>query len=199
MTSGLDGIILTIAASPDWMCFGNSSVTLPVLLSILLSISVNLQAIWEVWQSRTGAYPFWIFPGWFMTITWALAQEHCTSKSGEAGRGVHDIATSPVPDTHCGEEAVAPDPVAGWAVDQQTPQGSEHKVWLELDAVGNRTHNQRRGDDCEHAKVELEENSRKAQAEERCSISHDWRVDWHVFGEEELSWGAKITTHSCAK
>merc|ERR1719261_2043599 len=44
----LDGVILTIAASPDLMCFGNSSVTLPVLLSILFSISVNLQAIWQV-------------------------------------------------------------------------------------------------------------------------------------------------------
>merc|ERR1719261_283740 len=57
---GLDGIILTMAASPDLMDFGNSSVTLPVLLSILFSISVNLQAIWQVWQSRTGAYPFMI-------------------------------------------------------------------------------------------------------------------------------------------
>merc|ERR1711907_839510 len=66
---GLDGIILTMAASPDWMCFGFSSVTLPVLLSIFDSISANLQAMWQVWQSRTGAYPFWILPGWFMTIT----------------------------------------------------------------------------------------------------------------------------------
>merc|ERR1712066_897134 len=70
-TIGLDGTILTMAASPDWMCFGNSSVTLPVLLSIFDSISWNLQAMWQVWQSRTGAYPFWILPGWFMTITWA--------------------------------------------------------------------------------------------------------------------------------
>jgi hypothetical protein len=27
-------------------------------LSILFSISANLQAIWVVWQSRTGEYPF---------------------------------------------------------------------------------------------------------------------------------------------
>merc|ERR1719258_265446 len=54
-TIGLEGVILTMAASPDLMNLGNSSVTLPVLLSILFSISVNLQAIWEVWQSRTGA------------------------------------------------------------------------------------------------------------------------------------------------
>jgi len=44
-TIGLDGIILTIAASPDLIDFGNSSVTLPVLLSILFSISANLQAM----------------------------------------------------------------------------------------------------------------------------------------------------------
>merc|ERR1712036_94772 len=54
-TIGFDGTILTMAASPDWMCFGNSSVTLPVLLSILFSISANLHAIWQVWQSSTGA------------------------------------------------------------------------------------------------------------------------------------------------
>merc|ERR1712054_300321 len=54
-TIGFDGVILTIAASPDLIDLGNSSVTLPVLLSILFSISVNLQAIWQVWQSRTGA------------------------------------------------------------------------------------------------------------------------------------------------
>merc|ERR1712216_1108325 len=54
-TIGLDGGILTIPASPDLMDFGNSSVIAPVLLSILFSISVNLQAIWQVWQSRTGA------------------------------------------------------------------------------------------------------------------------------------------------
>merc|ERR1711907_526946 len=59
ITIGLDGVILTIAASPDLMALGNSSVTLPVLLSILFSISVNLHAIWQVWQSSTGAYPFW--------------------------------------------------------------------------------------------------------------------------------------------
>jgi hypothetical protein len=36
------------------MNFGNSSSTTPVLLSILLTISLNLQAIWAVWQSKTG-------------------------------------------------------------------------------------------------------------------------------------------------
>jgi hypothetical protein len=42
---GLVGSIVTIAASPDLMNFGNSSSTTPVLLSILLTISLNLQAI----------------------------------------------------------------------------------------------------------------------------------------------------------
>ena len=32
-------------------------------------ISSNLQAMWAVWQSRTGAYPFLISPGWFKTMT----------------------------------------------------------------------------------------------------------------------------------
>merc|ERR1712187_209298 len=54
-TIGLDGVSLTMAASPDLIDFGSSSVTLPVLLSILFSILVNLQAMWQVWQSRTGA------------------------------------------------------------------------------------------------------------------------------------------------
>merc|ERR1711939_241913 len=54
-TIGLDGVILTIPASPDLMDFGNSSMIAPVLLSILFSISANLHAIWQVWQSSTGA------------------------------------------------------------------------------------------------------------------------------------------------
>jgi hypothetical protein len=31
-----------------------------------------LQAMWAVWQSKTGVYPFEIWPGWFKTITWAV-------------------------------------------------------------------------------------------------------------------------------
>jgi hypothetical protein len=42
---------------------------LPVLLSILSINSLNLQAIWAVWQSKTGQYPFPIYPGWFKMIT----------------------------------------------------------------------------------------------------------------------------------
>jgi len=48
------GIKITIAASPVLMNFGSSSRTTPVLLSILDLISANLQAIWAVWQSKTG-------------------------------------------------------------------------------------------------------------------------------------------------
>jgi len=55
---GFDGIKVTKAASPVLMNFGSSSRTTPVLLSILDLISANLQAIWAVWQSRTGVYPF---------------------------------------------------------------------------------------------------------------------------------------------
>ena len=36
------------------MNFGSSSIALPVLLSIFSLISANLQAMWEVWQSKTG-------------------------------------------------------------------------------------------------------------------------------------------------
>jgi hypothetical protein len=28
-----------------------------------------LQAIWAVWQSRTGVYPAWICPGWLRMMT----------------------------------------------------------------------------------------------------------------------------------
>jgi hypothetical protein len=42
---GFWGIILTMAASPDLMALGSASMTFPVLLSILLSISSNLQAM----------------------------------------------------------------------------------------------------------------------------------------------------------
>jgi hypothetical protein len=51
---GLVGIKVTIAASPVLMNLGSSSNSLPVLLSILEWISWNLQAMWEVWQSKTG-------------------------------------------------------------------------------------------------------------------------------------------------
>jgi len=51
---GFDGTKVIIAASPVLTNFGSSSRTTPVLLSILLLISANLQAIWAVWQSKTG-------------------------------------------------------------------------------------------------------------------------------------------------
>jgi len=60
---GFDGANVTMQASPVLTNFGSSSRTTPVLLSILLLISWNLQAICEVWQSKTGQYPFPICPG----------------------------------------------------------------------------------------------------------------------------------------
>jgi len=51
---GFVGTKVTIAASPVLMNLGSSSNTTPVLLSILLLISANLQAICAVWQSKTG-------------------------------------------------------------------------------------------------------------------------------------------------
>jgi len=51
---GLVGIIETIAASLDFNPLGSSSITLPDLLSILVCNSWNLQAMWAVWQSKTG-------------------------------------------------------------------------------------------------------------------------------------------------
>ena len=51
---GFVGFNVIIAASPDLTNFGYSSKTLPVLLSILDLICKNLQAIWAVWQSKTG-------------------------------------------------------------------------------------------------------------------------------------------------
>jgi len=47
-----------MAASPVLINLGSSSRTAPFLLSILLLISENLHAMWAVWQSKTGVYPF---------------------------------------------------------------------------------------------------------------------------------------------
>jgi len=60
---GLDGFMVTKQASPVLTNLGISSSSLPVLLSILDMISVNLTAIWAVWQSKTGQYPDEICPG----------------------------------------------------------------------------------------------------------------------------------------
>mmetsp|Transcript_14912 Transcript_14912/g.36040 ORF Transcript_14912/g.36040 Transcript_14912/m.36040 type:complete len:262 (+) Transcript_14912:319-1104(+) len=68
---GFDGTIFTMAASPDLMSFGESSSFLPERRSILVTSSANFTAMCAVWQSSTGAYPLWISPGWFSTITWA--------------------------------------------------------------------------------------------------------------------------------
>merc|ERR1719234_2718833 len=51
---GFDGTSLTMAASPDLMNLGLSSVDLPVRRSTFSLISANLQAMWAVWQSSTG-------------------------------------------------------------------------------------------------------------------------------------------------
>merc|ERR1712083_864926 len=51
---GLLGSSFTMAASPDLMNLGASSVDLPVRLSTFSKISANLQAMWAVWQSSTG-------------------------------------------------------------------------------------------------------------------------------------------------
>ena len=68
-TIGLVGFNLQMEASPVLILLGKASRTLPDRLSIFERISVNLQAIWAVWQSRTGVYPFWMDPGWFMMMT----------------------------------------------------------------------------------------------------------------------------------
>merc|ERR1719411_1962278 len=51
---GLLGSSFTMAASPDLMNLGASSVDFPVRLSTFSRISANLQAMWAVWQSSTG-------------------------------------------------------------------------------------------------------------------------------------------------
>lgn len=65
----LVGMILIIAQSPFLIFCGSSSMTLPVLLSILFKIFSNLEAIWAVWTSKTGQYPLAIWPGCLITIT----------------------------------------------------------------------------------------------------------------------------------
>ncbi len=71
---GLEGTILTMAASPDLMNLGAFSIDLPVRRSIFSKISENLHAMWAVWQSSTGAYPAPTWPGWLRTMTWALKE-----------------------------------------------------------------------------------------------------------------------------
>ena len=68
---GLDGVRVTMAASPDLTAGGFSSSVLPERRSHFALSSVNLQAMWDVWQSRTGVYPAVISPGWFRTMTWS--------------------------------------------------------------------------------------------------------------------------------
>lgn len=51
---GLVGVKMTIAASPDLMALGLSSTDLPERRSTFSLISANLQAMWAVWQSKTG-------------------------------------------------------------------------------------------------------------------------------------------------
>merc|ERR1719431_926379 len=72
---GLEGISFTMAASPDLMNLGASSVDLPVLRSTFSRISENLQAMCAVWQSNTGEYPLDTCPGWLSTMTWAVKSE----------------------------------------------------------------------------------------------------------------------------
>merc|ERR1711915_1105631 len=87
---GLLGTSCTMAASPDLMNLGLASVDLPVRLSTFSLISANLQAMWAVWQSSTGEYPFEIWPGWFNTITWAVK-----SATPQAGLFLESDATLP--------------------------------------------------------------------------------------------------------
>ncbi|KAK6794425.1 hypothetical protein RDI58_007878 [Solanum bulbocastanum] len=53
-TIGLVGIILTIPASPFFNNFASFSSSLSEHPSMLVKISANFTAIWEVWQSSTG-------------------------------------------------------------------------------------------------------------------------------------------------
>merc|ERR1712106_571620 len=88
---GLDGTSTTMAASPDLMNLGLSSVDLPVRRSTFSLISANLQAIWAVWQSSTGLYPLETCPGWLRTMTWAVK-----SATPQAGLFLGSEATYPL-------------------------------------------------------------------------------------------------------
>lgn len=52
---GFPGTMSTMAASPDFRALGLSSSFLPERRSIFSLSSANLQAMWAVWQSSTGA------------------------------------------------------------------------------------------------------------------------------------------------
>mmetsp|Transcript_56032 Transcript_56032/g.132142 ORF Transcript_56032/g.132142 Transcript_56032/m.132142 type:complete len:216 (-) Transcript_56032:603-1250(-) len=71
---GFCGASLATQESPDFTNLGASSRALPERRSTLERSSVNLQAMWAVWQSSTGVYPAWIWPGWFKMMTWAVKE-----------------------------------------------------------------------------------------------------------------------------
>ena len=76
---------------------GFSSLTFPDLLSIFFKSLLNLEAIWAVWQSKTGVYPSLICPGCLITMIWA-------SKDSQtfAGSFLLSEATNPLL-TYCTE------------------------------------------------------------------------------------------------
>merc|ERR1719153_1680298 len=80
-----------MAASPDLMNLGASSVDLPVRLSTFSKISENLHAMWAVWQSRTGEYPLDTCPGWLRTMTWEVK-----SATPDAGLFLESEVTYPL-------------------------------------------------------------------------------------------------------
>merc|ERR1711971_1398211 len=73
------------------MDLGLVSVAFPVRRSTFSLISLNLQAIRAVWQSKTGEYPLQICPGWLRTMTWAVK-----SLAPQAGLFLESEATYPL-------------------------------------------------------------------------------------------------------
>lgn len=91
---GFVGINLIKAASPDFKNFGSSSITFPVLLSIFDIIFSNLHAICAVWQSNTGQYPFYIYPGWLIIITYAINETLSFAGSFYASEHIYPLFKS---------------------------------------------------------------------------------------------------------
>ncbi|CAN0881328.1 hypothetical protein LINGRAHAP2_LOCUS14173 [Linum grandiflorum] len=74
-TMGLVGIIFTIPASPFFKNLGSFSSSLPDRLSILVRISENFTATWEVWQSSN----------WCISVTNLPRVVHDDDLGGEVG------------------------------------------------------------------------------------------------------------------
>ena len=81
----------------------------------------------------------------------ALAEQDAERETGDTGEDVDDEAARKVERAELREEAAAPDPVRHRVVDEDGPEQDEERERAELHALRERTRDERRRDDGEHA------------------------------------------------